>query len=186
MKASGNDIIVQVKGNQAQLLDDCQIVTRTELPKDSFESPAEKGHGRIETRSCRVFDLPYTTDPEWQGLANQIIEIKRIREVKHTKTKEWVKSEETAFFISTTQKSAQEYHEIIRKHWAIENKNHHVRDQTLYEDNSRIRKNPIVKATLKSFALNIFGANNVTNIKQKLYENALNFNRLKKLKGVFV
>lgn|GEM_PF-5802632 len=131
MKASGNDSIVQVKGNQAQLLDDCQMVASVEQPKDSFESSAEKGHGRIEKRSCRVFDLTYTTDPEWQELANQIIEIKRIREVKDTKTKEWVKSEETAFFISTTKKSAHEYNEIIRKHWTIENKNHHVRDQTL-------------------------------------------------------
>lgn len=186
MKASGNDVIVQVKENQAQLLDDCQIVASVEQPRDSFQAPIEKGHGRIETRSARVFDFTFSTDPEWQECIKQVVEITRIREVKNTKTRQWVKSGEVSIFVSTTEKSAEEYNAIIRKHWGIENKNHYVRDQALYEDNSRIRTNPIIKATLKSFALNIFGVNKVTNIKQKLYENALKFDNLKKMKGVLV
>jgi len=162
------------------------MVASVELPKDSFEAPAEKAHGRIESRSAKVFDFTFSTDAEWQELASQIIEIKRIREVYNTKMKSWQKSEEIAFFISTTQKSAKEYNEIIRKHWTIENQNHHVRDRTFYEDDSRVRKNPVIMATIKSFGLNIFAANNVSNIKQKLYENALKFANIKKLKGVFM
>ncbi len=62
---------------------------------------------------------------------------------------------------------------LVRKHWYIENKDHHVRDVTLREDESRIRGNPENMSVLRSFALNVLRKNNVKNIKGELYGNSL-------------
>ncbi len=61
----------------------------------------------------------------------------------------------------------------IRRHWGIENRNHHVRDVSCDEDKSRIRDNPGIMARARSFALNILRTNGITNVAQALW-NALN------------
>src|SRR3954471_2964151 len=66
----------------------------------------------------------------------------------------------------------------IRGHWGIENRNHHVRDRTLGEDASRIRRQPGVFARLRSFALNILRGHGVGNVSEALYANALSLDRL--------
>lgn len=173
--------MVQVKENQKQLLDDCRIAAQKDTPIDTFTAPVESGHGRIEHRECRIFNCLYTTDPEWQPLIQQIIEVKRLREWMDTKAKKWKSSTEIAFYVSTTIRTAREYHHAVRGHWGIENTNHRVRDGAMLEDASRIRKNPGIMARCRSFALNILRANGVNNIAKTLYENAICFNNLKLL-----
>ena len=57
--------------------------------------------------------------------------------------------------------------------WAIENRSHYVRDVTLCEDASRIRKNPGVFARIRSFAYNIMRINQTDSIAQDRYAAAL-------------
>jgi len=176
VKDSGNNVIVQVKENQQQLLDDCRVTAQNETPLSVYAAPPESGRGRIEQRGCRVFECAFTTDPQWQTLIAQIVEVRRVRECFNTRTKCWERSEEIAFYISTTRRSAQEYNTIIRQHWAIENRQHRVRDGAFREDESRIRKNPAIMAMLRSFALNVFRANRIGNIQKQAYAYAINFN----------
>ena len=61
----------------------------------------------------------------------------------------------------------------IRGHWGIENRSHYVRDVTLCEDASRIRKNPGVFARIRSFAHNILRINQSDSIAQDRYAAAL-------------
>lgn len=61
----------------------------------------------------------------------------------------------------------------IRNHWAIENREHWVRDVTLAEDACRIRCNPTFMARLLSQALNIARANGVTNIVKTFWAAAI-------------
>ena len=56
--------------------------------------------------------------------------------------------------------------------------NHHVRDRTLGEDASRIRRKPGIVARLRSFALNILRAKGVGNVSEALYTNAPSLDRL--------
>ena len=72
----------------------------------------------------------------------------------------------------------------IRGHWGIENSDHHVRDVTLGEDQSRIRTNPHIFAKLRSFALNILRANHVANVSLELFNNGMNLNRVLNYVGV--
>jgi predicted transposase YbfD/YdcC len=48
-----------------------------------------------------------------------------------------------------------------RHHWGIENRDHHVRDRILGEDDSRIRRQPGGFARLRSLALNNLRANGI-------------------------
>ena len=66
----------------------------------------------------------------------------------------------------------------VRAHWGIENRDHHVRDRTLREDASRIRRKPGVFARLRSFALNVPRAGGVGNVSEAVYVNALSLDRL--------
>ena len=57
------------------------------------------------------------------------------------------------------------------------NKNHYVRDVSLMEDACRIRCNPGIFASARSFALNILRLNGESNIADALWQNALDLNR---------
>ena len=73
--------------------------------------------------------------------------------------------------------SARKASDAIRSHWGVENRNHYVRDVSMFEDASRIRSNPGIFARARSFALNILRANREKNIADALWRNALDFNR---------
>ena len=183
LSSSGNEGILQVKGNQASLLDDCKLIATMQGPDDVFEEAFEKKRGRIEKRRVELFRHFKATEKGWEGVKEMIC-IKRHREVLCTKEKKWKATHETAYFISTTALDAASYALGIRAHWGIENRNHNVRDNAFQEDASRIRKNPTNMARLRSLALNILRQNKVKNIEQELYINAINFNNLWEYKGI--
>lgn len=64
------------------------------------------------------------------------------------------------------------------QHWGFENKNHYVREVSLHEDASRIRKNPYNLSVLRSIVMNILRKNKVLNIKGELYENSLHWTKV--------
>ena len=184
-KETGNDVIVQVKGNQETLLKDCEHITRTSKPDDVYEEPKTKERNRIESRKASVFFYPLLTHfLEW-GLVKAIVEIQRFREEYNTKKKRWIKSHETAYYISTIDLDAQTFCEAIRGHWGIENRNHHVRDVTLLEDKSRIRVNPHMIAKLRSFALNLLRKNKVENVSLELFDNCMDVQGVLEYEGIF-
>lgn len=173
---------MQVKANQEQLLNDC-IATTTTKPKSAVEGKNEKSHGRIEKRDARVYDnLRYIQDLEWKKLIACVGVVERSREVFNSTSKQWEKSDETAYYICTTLLTAQELVTISRKHWGIENRNHYVRDVSLQEDNNASKKKPGALARMRSFALNILRMNNKQNIRQTLYRNSVCMDWLMELK----
>lgn len=146
----------------------------------------KRERGRIEKRRVSVFHKnEYDLGDVWNEHINAMIKIERETRTFNTKTKRFDTSKETAFYISTTSElSATEFGAIIRSHWGIENSNHYVKDVSLREDFSRVRKNPENIATLRSFALNLLRLNGETNISQTLYRNAVNVSRVLEYKGV--
>lgn len=184
VRNSGNTGIFQVKANQATLLADCQLVSRTEPPTGVFTEQIEKAHGRIETRTLTVWQDFIATEPDWQGLLTTLITVQRTRTCKNTKTKQWDTAEDTAFFLATHPLAPHHAARCIRGHWGIENKAHRVRDGAFAEDASRIRRHPTVFARLRSFALNACRAANLPNIAQALYENALHLPNALALVGI--
>lgn len=184
-KASGNDVIVQVKGNQKTLLHDCQTIAATRVSDETYQEPLTKSRNRLESRKVELFFYPLLTDClEWESV-KVIIKVTRFRRKYDTKKKVWKSSDEVSFYISTIALSADLFCQAIRRHWHIENKDHYVRDVTLGEDSSRIRVNPHIFAKLRSFALNILRANHVENVSTELFDNCMDLRRVFNYAGIF-
>lgn len=183
-KETGNEAIVQVKGNQKTLLNDCLTICETSSPTEVYQEPVTKTRNRIESRYVELFISPALTDGEQWALVEVVIKVQRYRQLFNTKTKTWKNGDETSFYISTILLSAQEFCQAIRNHWGIENRNHYVRDVTLGEDKSRIRTNPHIFAKLRSFALNILRKNDVQNVSLELFENCMNLDNVLNYVGI--
>lgn len=183
-KETGNEVIVQVKGNQKTLLNDCQTIAATTPPDEVYQEPLSKTRNRIESRRVEIFISPALTDAAQWTLVQVVIKVQRFRQLLDTKTNTWKNSDETSFYISTIILSAPEFCQAIRDHWGIENRNHYVRDVSMGEDKSRIRTNPHIFAKLRSFALNILRKNNVENVSLELFENCMNLDNVLNYAGV--
>ena len=183
-KETGNEVIIQVKGNQKTLLSDCQTLSRTTPPDELYQEPLTKTRNRLESRNVELFISPTLTDAQKWALVKVVVKVERYRQVFDTKTKTWKNSDETALYISTIVLSAPEFCQAIRHHWGIENRNHYVRDVTLGEDKSRIRTNPHIFAKLRSFALNILRHNQVENVSLELFENSMNLDKVLNYEGI--
>ena len=183
-KETGNEVIVQVKGNQKTLLHDCQTIAETTSPDEVYQEPVIKTRNRIESRKVEIFISPVLTDAQKWASVKVVVKVERSRQLFETKTKTWQNSQETSFYISTFVLSAQEFCQAIRDHWGIENRNHYVRDVTMGEDKSRIRTNPHILAKLRSFALNILRKNKVENVSLELFQNGMNLDNVLNYVGI--
>jgi len=186
-KNSNNEAIIQVKKNQETFYKDCEFSCSKLKAIDVYES-FDRGHNRIEKRKVELFKGAYfsTIDfDKWRSI-EIIIRLTRHRSVFNTKTRCYDRSIEICYYVSTFSSfSAKSFCEAIRSHWSIENSNHYVRDVDFEEDKSRIRVNPFNMFCLRSFSLNIMRYNDVSNIKNERYKNAINIERIFKYKGIW-
>lgn len=176
---SAKKVLVQLKDNQKTLKENCEEVIRFAKSVDTFEE-VEKNKNRIETRKVSTFTdtLNFIVDGDWKKYIKTIVFVERETLVFDAKTKTWMPRNENSFYVANTMLTAKEAYGSVRNHWAIENSNHYVKDVSMGEDFSRIRKNPGNMAKLRSFSLNILRKNNVSNIKGELYDNSLDYYRL--------
>jgi predicted transposase YbfD/YdcC len=130
------DYVLRVKENQKELK--LQVEKMFRLQKDCSQSETlDTGHGRIETRTCRVInDLTFMDDKEqWPGLRS-IAQVKSERCIKKTgKT-----SEEVRYYITSMEANPFTMNQAIRSHWGVENKLHWVLDVIFNEDKSLKKK----------------------------------------------
>ncbi len=180
------DLLVQVKGNHQTLQQECKETTQIETTPEEYSS-IDKGHGRIDNRHVKVYKTnKWLSDLEWKKYLYTIIVVIRLRSKFITKTGKWKETKETSYYVCNTDKyTAKQFHDIILKHWGIENSNHYVRDVSLKEDASKIKKNVGIIARLRSFALNVLRINNENNIKNSIYRNSLTFERLVNYQNLF-
>lgn len=85
------------------------------------------------------------------------------------------KTEETVYgghLQSEDEKLPQQILLESRSHWAIENREHYVRDVTFDEDKSKIRtgNGPHMMAILRNLALNIMRSRGIKNVREKIIE----------------
>lgn len=127
----------------------------------------DKGHGRLETRtlvSTTQLDEAYLDFPG----AAQCFKLTRTRTLRDRESGEPKTTTETAYGITSLrrdQANAARLLSVVRQHWGIENKVFHVRDQTLGEDDCRVRTRsaPLVFSTLRNSVINVLQHLGVTN-----------------------
>jgi predicted transposase YbfD/YdcC len=93
------------------------------------------------------------------------------------------RTEATRYFITSVPRAVADASQLlgwVRGHWSIENGSHYVRDVTLGEDASRIRKGsgPEVMAALRNVAVGFLRSTGVTNIAEALRRNAARVDEL--------
>jgi len=172
--AVGSRVLVQVKDNQPSLLTALDNLPATTAPDETFAS-SEKSRNRQEYRNVQVFHAEGALDlSEWDDYALQAIRVYRKTWIKDTKTGGWDRREDISWYITNeTARTAEFYAAAIRGHWGIENRDHRVRDGAFAEDASRIRVNPGICARFRSIALNIFRFNQVENVANEQWRNAM-------------
>lgn len=129
---SGNDYVIQVKGNQPNLLKAIKETISKNVPRD-IDYTLEKNKGRTEHRETYVYSaLDNSVYTEWLG----------IREIIHiisTGVRNNQSYSENRYYISSKKYiQAKIYNKNIREHWGIENRLHWVKDTILQEDKSKI------------------------------------------------
>ena len=158
IQSRGADYVLAVKDNQPKLAESIEDFWNcfrshpaTETPHNFVES-VEKGHGRIETRRCWVFDqLDCLYKPEqWPGLKSFAV-VESQREINGKS------SLERRLYISSLRPDATRIATTIRAHWSVENRLHWCMDIAFNDDQMRARTGHSAHnlATLKHITLNL-------------------------------
>lgn len=114
----------------------------------------DKGHGRIEKRTCTVNDwlgwFPARVPREWLGLRSIV------RLESHSELSDGRVREDTRYHLSSLEADTARHLEFIRGHRAIENGCHWVLDMVFHEDQARARCGDAVQnlSTLRRITLN--------------------------------
>jgi len=168
--ASGNDYVIQVKGNQKKLK--AAIIEKSKEEADEKYIVEEKSRGRAERRETRLYKKVTGSEfDKWQGLCDIII-------VRRSGIRDGKEYNNIHYYISSrSNETAQRYAEVIRKHWYIENKLHWVKDVIMYEDNCRIinKNNAANQSMIRNMIINIYKLNGYQSIKKAIekYTNKL-------------
>lgn len=162
LHARGAHYLFTVKGNQPKLR-----TALARLPWAQAPGLIERhgGHGRRESRSIKVIDLPGTAAARLFPHGARAIKVLRRRRLANRGKP----SVETVYAITSLSHRDADPRRLagwIRSHWRIENALHWVRDVTEGEDHSRIRtgNGPQVMAALRNTAINIIRLRGDTNI----------------------
>lgn len=137
---NGGDYVLQLKSNQKNFYEDVYAMFDDKYIDESDKrceyeiyKVQEKGHGRIETRTCYVLnEIAFFTDylATWKGL-KKIFAI--VREVE----KDGKVTKETSCYLSSKNTTAEKLLEYTRNHWKIESM-HHILDVTFDEDRCKL------------------------------------------------
>jgi predicted transposase YbfD/YdcC len=128
----GANYVLAVKENQAFLLDDIKDAF-AQTQNATSHTTVEKGHGRIEKRTCKIItDMVWITKADnWKSLQS-IISI----ETQRTNNQTGEMYTEQRLYISSLLTTPEQFNQIIRGHWGIENNLHWCLDVVFKEDYS--------------------------------------------------
>jgi predicted transposase YbfD/YdcC len=129
----------------------------------------DKGHGRRERRTLKA-TTALNEYLDWPGVA-------QVGQVESEVVKDGKISHETRYFITSVARAVADAGQLLkwaRGHWSIENRSHYVRDVTMSEDSSRIRKRfgPQVMAALRNATIGFLRTMGQANIAESLRRNA--------------
>lgn len=160
----GADYVLSLKGNQGvmqteveELFDSMPLEKIAEGPgvpdvTCAFHQTVDADHGRVETRRCWcTSEVEWFEDREqWKGLASFGL-VEAQRDIKGK-----VSVERRYFISSLSGDDAQQFLQVTRDHWGVENGLHWLLDVTFREDESRARTGNAAEniAALRRLALN--------------------------------
>lgn len=141
----------------------------------------DKGHGRCERRTLKA-TTALNAYLDWPGVA-------QVGQVESVVVRDGKTTTEVRSFITSVPRSeagASQLLAWVRGPWSIENRSHHVRDVTMGEDASRIRKGsgPQVMAAMRNATIGFLRLTGVTAIAEALRRNASRVGELFTMLGI--
>ena len=135
----------------------------------------DKGHGRCERRTLKA-TTAWNASLDWPGVAP-------VGQVASVVVKDGTTTTEVRSFLTSVPRSeanAVQLLEWVRGHWSIENRSHYVRDVTMGEDASRVRKGsgPQVMAAVRNATIGFLRLTGATNIAEAIRRNAYRVSEL--------
>jgi Transposase DDE domain len=142
----------------------------------------DKGHGRRERRTLKA-TTALNDYLNWPGVA-------QVGQIESVVEQDGKVSIETRYFITSVPRELADARQLLqwaRGHWSIENRSHYVRDVTLDEDASRVRKGsgPEVMAAIRNATIGFLRLTGATNIAQAIRRNASQVGQLFAKLGIF-
>lgn len=133
IRKGGGDFIIELKANQRSLRYGVEDRLRERSPVHSHTDGPELGHGRIETRTYRVYDgLDIIPDKErWGGNMTVIV-----FEADTIEKSTGARTSETRLYVSSLHVDTPDLGSIVRAHWSIESM-HWQLDRNLAQDKVR-------------------------------------------------
>lgn len=147
------DYVLALKENHPQLHEDVQLWLDTELAQKRlpWHETIDKGHGRIEIRRYALStQLDWLEQKKhWAGL-QAVGVVESVREIGGKVTTE------RRYYLCSIDE-VQQFAQVVRNHWGIENQQHWVLDVQFGEDANRSRKDhsPENLALIRRTALNL-------------------------------
>ena len=167
IRDAGGDYLVIVKGNQRELYADIALAFAEPSGEDHCrQAQTRNRHGnRWEIRQLQATDAlnDYLEWPEVGQVCRITRHTRGPTETAPTETASEVRYGITSLGSEVDPRALLRY---ARGHWEIENRLHYVRDVTLAEDASQVRKGsaPQVMAALRNVALNVLRSLGESNI----------------------
>ncbi|MFC8393644.1 ISAs1 family transposase [Streptomyces sp. NPDC057238] len=151
-----------IKGNQPTA-----FAQLTNLPWDGVpiaHTASQSGHGRRESRSLKTFTLAASTGGPAFPYGRQVLWVHRRPQETGRK-----QSRETVYAVTSLdvhQAAPADLAGYVRRHRAVENSSHHVRDRTFAEDASTVHTGttPRAMASLRNLAIGRLRPLGATNI----------------------
>ena len=102
----GGDYLMALKDNQPILRELTENIFRCSTPMSVYTTE-EKGHGRLEKRTCSIMD---TTLLEQEGMYEKWPGLKRIIRMERERTENGSLSRETIYYLSSTENDEASYY----------------------------------------------------------------------------
>lgn len=131
IRQKGGDFLIELKANQRSLRYGVEDSLKGHAPVYSYTEGPELNHGRIETRTYRIYDgLDIIADKEKWGGAMTIIEYESYTIKKSTNEP----TTEKRLYVTSLSTDTPMLGTIVRDHWSIESM-HWGLDRNLKQDN---------------------------------------------------
>jgi predicted transposase YbfD/YdcC len=157
--AQGGDYVLTLKDNHPDLRGHVEdSFALAEMTTLNQTRTVEKGHGRIEVRTCRTITDEATL--RWLNPAGVWPKLACVGEVVRERRIDGVVTRKTRYYLSSLTGDAKQVAKAVRSHWGIENQVHWVLDVAFREDMSRARIGHSAEnlALVRKLALNLLRA----------------------------